>query len=144
MVQIGDFEFPEDRIYWTEHIWVQIEEGSDLAIMGIDAMGFSIAGKISIIRVKKGGKPLAKGRAFGTMESGKGVVPLKSPLSGLITDVNPLLDEKKYAEIVENPYDNWLVKIQLENPAELDGDDFMKDAGDISKWAKDELAKIKK
>ena len=145
MVQIGDFEFPEDRVYWTEHIWIQLEEGSEnSAMMGIDAMGFAIAGKISIIRVKKGGKPLSKGRAFGTMESGKGVVPLKSPLSGLITDVNPLLDQKKYSEFVENPYENWLVKIQIENQAELDGDDFLKSAADISKWAKDELAKIKK
>jgi len=144
MVQIGDFEFPEDRLYWNEHIWVQVEEGTNNAVMGIDAMGFAIAGKISIIRVKKGGKPLAKGRAFGTMESGKGVVPLKSPLSGLITEVNPLLDQKKYNDFVDNPYDNWLVRIQLENPAELDGEDFMKEVADISKWAKDELAKIKK
>ncbi len=143
MVHIGDFDFPEDRLYFSDHIWVKLEnESAKMAIMGIDEMGFAIAGTISMIRVKKSGKPLAKGRAFGTMESGKGVIPLKSPLSGIITDVNPLLDEKKFTVITEKPFDNWLVKIQYENPDDLKV--LMKSPPDIVKWAKEELAKIKK
>jgi glycine cleavage system H protein len=143
MVSIGDFDFLEDRVYSRDHIWVKVgDKDAKIATMGIDGMGYAIAGKISIIRVKKGGKPTAKGKTFGTMESGKGVVPLKSPLSGVITDVNPLMDQKKYDAFVEEPFENWLVKIQYENPAELA--DLLKGAGEISKWAKEELAKMKK
>ncbi len=143
MVSIGDFDFPEDRLYSRDHIWIKVEdEAKKLAIMGIDAMGYSIAGQISIIRVKKGGKPTIKGKTFGTMESGKGVVPLKSPISGLITDVNPLMDQKKYDAIMEKPFESWLVKIQYENPGELA--ELMKGPAVISKWAKEELAKMKK
>jgi glycine cleavage system H protein len=143
LVSIGDHTFPEDRLYAPDHIWVKMDdENAKIATMGIDSMGFDIAGKVSIIRVKKGGKPLEKGRAFGTMESGKGVVPLKSPLSGVIKDVNPLLDQKKYTVFVEQPYDNWLVKIQYENLGELGT--LMKGAAELSKWAKEELAKMKK
>ncbi len=142
-ITVGDFEFDEDRLYSRDHIWIKVEdEGGKIAIMGIDGMGYAIAGKISIIRVKKGGKPTAKGKTFGTMESGKGVVPLKSPLSGVITDVNPLMEQKKYDAFVEQPFENWLVKIQYENPAELG--DLVKGAKEISKWAKEELAKMKK
>jgi glycine cleavage system H protein len=143
MVSIGDFDFLEDRVYSRDHIWVKVEDkDAKTATMGIDGMGYAIAGKISIIRVKKGGKPTAKGKTFGTMESGKGVVPLKSPLSGVITDVNPLMDQKKYDAFVDEPFENWLVKIQYENPSELA--DMVKGAGEISKWAKEELAKMKK
>jgi len=143
MVTVGDFDFKDDRLYSRDHIWVLVDdESAKIAIMGIDGMGYSIAGKISIIRVKKGGKPAAKGKTFGTMESGKGVVPLKSPLSGVITDVNPLMDQKKYDDFVDHPFDNWLVKIQYADPAELA--DLMKGAAAISKWAKEELAKMKK
>ncbi|NMC06842.1 MAG: hypothetical protein GYA24_16610 [Candidatus Lokiarchaeota archaeon] len=143
MVSIGDFTFPEDRSYSRDHIWVKVEEkDARTAVMGIDGMGYAIAGKISIIRVKKGGKPTAKGKTFGTMESGKGVVPLKSPLSGVITDVNPLMEEKKFDVMVNDPFEHWLVKIQYDDPSELD--DLIKGAGEITKWAKIELAKMKK
>nr|MDO8117848.1 hypothetical protein [Candidatus Sigynarchaeota archaeon] len=141
MVQIGDFNFPEDRYYSTDHIWVKVEADNKVALMGIDAMGFTIAGNISMIRVKKGNKPVATGRAFGTMESGKGVVPLKSPVTGTILDVNPLLEEKNFQAFIDNPFDNWLVKIQMENAGELGG--LFKKTADIAKWAKEELAKIK-
>ncbi len=143
MVSIGDFDFPEDRLYSRDHIWIKVEdEGKKIAAMGIDGMGYSIAGKISVIRVKKGGKPTIKGKTFGTMESGKGVVPLKAPISGLITDVNPLMEQKKFDAIMEQPFESWLVKIQYDNPGELA--DLLKGTGEISKWAKEELAKMKK
>ncbi|MBN2151331.1 MAG: glycine cleavage system protein H [Candidatus Lokiarchaeota archaeon] len=143
MVSIGDFDFPEDRLYSRDHIWVKVEdEGGKIAAMGIDAMGYSIAGQISIIRVKKGGKPAIKGKTFGTMESGKGVVALKSPISGVITDINPLIDQKRYASLIEQPFENWLVKIQYEDAGELA--QLIKGVAEISKWAKEELSKMKK
>lgn len=142
MVQIGDYEFLEDRYYHQDHIWVKpLPEGGNVALVGIDAMGFAIAGKISMIRVKKSGKPLDKGKAFGTMESGKGVVPLKSPVSAMILDVNPLLEEKNFSEIIDRPMDAWLVKVECSDPSELEL--LMKQKADIAKWAKEELAKVK-
>ncbi|MHA1791647.1 MAG: glycine cleavage system protein H [Promethearchaeota archaeon] len=139
MVQIGDFELKEDRYYTKDHLWI-LQEGDDFK-MGIDPMGFVIAGKISMIRVKKAGKPLKKGRAFGTMESGKGVVPLKSPFNGSIIEVNPVVEEKKFDELIKNPFENWLVKIKIDDQSELEG--LMKTSAEISAWAKEELAKIK-
>ncbi len=141
MVQIGDYNFPEDRHYSNDHIWVKVDADGKTALMGIDGMGFTIAGNISMIRVKKGNKPVAIGRAFGTMESGKGVVPLKSPVTGIVLDVNPLLEEKKFSAFIDNPFDTWLVKIQLESASELAS--LFKKTADIAKWAKEELAKIK-
>jgi glycine cleavage system H lipoate-binding protein len=144
MVQIGDFSFPEDRFYNKDHVWIQVEdEVEQIATLGIDAMGYSIAGTISVIRIKKpSGKPQEKGRAFGTMESGKGVVPLKSPLNCTILEVNPLLDAKDYSAFALAPFDNWLVRVEYADSNELGS--FLKDTGEISKWAKEELAKMKK
>ena len=142
MVHVGDYEFLEDRHYNADHTWVKpVPGGENVALVGIDAMGFAIAGKIAMIRVKKAGKPLEKGKAFGTMESGKGVVPLKAPVAGSIVETNPLLDEKRFADIVERPFEHWLIKVKLDDLGELDG--LMNEKADIARWAKDELAKIK-
>jgi glycine cleavage system H protein len=145
MVQIGDFAFPEDRYYNKDHVWVQVEdEAEQIATFGIDAMGYSIAGTISVIRVKKPSaeKPQEKGRAFGTMESGKGVVPLKSPLNCTILEANPLLDAKNYETFSQAPFDNWLIRVKYADSEELAG--LLNSSNEISNWAKEELAKLKK
>ncbi|MFX0101703.1 MAG: glycine cleavage system protein H [Candidatus Hodarchaeota archaeon] len=140
MVTIGDFEFKEDRYYSEDHIWVKVESTGE-STMGLDPMGLAIAGNISMVRVKKAGKSLTKGRAFGTMESGKGVISLKSPLNGEILEVNPLVEDRKFEEMMDDPYENWLVKIKLTDESELN--DMKKDIADIIKWAKLELSKLK-
>ncbi|MHA1680410.1 MAG: glycine cleavage system protein H [Promethearchaeota archaeon] len=140
MVQIGDYEMREDRVYSPNHLWIL--SGTGGVTIGVDPMGYSIAGNISMIRVKKEGKPLKKDKAFGTMESGKGVISLKSPVNGTILEVNSLLSEKKFKEILEDPYEQgWLIKAELSDPSELDT--LIKDVADISSWAKEELAKMK-
>ncbi|MBD3185285.1 glycine cleavage system protein H [Candidatus Bathyarchaeota archaeon] len=138
MVTIGDFEFPEDRMYSDNHLWI-FQEGSSVTV-GVDPMGFAIAGDISMIRVKKVGKSMKKGRAFGTMESGKGVISLKSPFNGTITEVNPVVQDKQFDSIKENPYETWLIKAELSDTSELDG--LMKTVAEISKWAKEELSQL--
>ncbi|MHA1369087.1 MAG: glycine cleavage system protein H [Promethearchaeota archaeon] len=140
MVTVGDYEFPEDRYYSSDHLWIKLT-GENVVEIGIDKMGFSIAGKISMIRIKKAGKPLKKGRAFGTMESGKGVVPLKAPVNGEIMEVNSLVLEKKFDELMEKNYECWLIKARIDDASELD--ELMKDTSKIVPWAKDELAKLK-
>lgn len=138
MVTIGDFEFPEDRMYSDNHLWILQEDSS--VTVGVDPMGFAIAGDISMIRVKKVGKSMKKGRAFGTMESGKGVISLKSPFNGTITEVNPVVQDKQFDRIKENPYETWLIKAEVSDSSELDG--MMKTVAEISKWAKEELSQL--
>lgn len=139
MVTIGDYEFKEDRYYSEDHVWVKAESAGGYTL-GLDPMGLAIAGSISMIRVKKAGKSLKKGRAFGTMESGKGVISLKSPLNGEILEVGPLVEEKKFEELMDEPYVNWLVKVKLSDESELG--ELMKEVADIAKWGKSELAKL--
>jgi len=52
------------------------------------------------------------------------------------------LEAKDYASFAESPFDNWLVRVRYADASELDG--LLSDAGSISKWAKEEFAKLKK
>jgi glycine cleavage system H protein len=57
---------------------------------------------------------------FGTVEAVKTVSDLFLPVSGTITEKNPLLDSQP--ELVnQDPYgDGWMVKITLNNPSDLE------------------------
>ena len=53
-----------------------------------------------------------KGKSAGTLESGKWVGPVTSPLTGVIAEVNEAVKEKP-ALINEDPYgEGWFVKIK--------------------------------
>lgn len=63
---------------------------------------------------------MAAEEVFGTVEAVKTVSDLFSPVSGTITEVNPLLDGKP--ELVNtDPYgDGWMVKMTVNNPADVE------------------------
>jgi glycine cleavage system H protein len=65
------------------------------------------------------GIPLNKEDVFGTIEAVKTVSDLFVPVSGTVTEVNPLL--KNNPELVnKDPYgDGWLIKLKIENKEEI-------------------------
>jgi glycine cleavage system H protein len=66
------------------------------------------------------GIPLNKEDVFGTIEAVKTVSDLFVPVSGTVTEVNPLLQNNP--ELVnKDPYgDGWLIKLKVENKEEMD------------------------
>jgi glycine cleavage system H protein len=67
------------------------------------------------------GKPLAVGTVFGTVEAVKTVSDLFLPVSGTITELNPVLANNP--ELVNNdPYGKgWMIKMTVDNPADVTG-----------------------
>ena len=70
------------------------------------------AGAVSAVRLKPAGRPIAKGKLFGTMEAGKYVGPLKAPIAGQVIEVNAevmnqpgLLNSDPYGE-------GWLILVE--------------------------------
>lgn len=140
MVKINGNEFPEDLYYHKDHMWVKIEEG--MARVGYNDWAQEAAGKLVNLNTRKVGRSVKAGKTLGTVESGKWVGPLKTPLTGEITELN---DEvlKTPSIINDDPYGKgWIAVITPEN---LDAEigDLIKGSNKeaLEAWLNEEKAK---
>jgi glycine cleavage system H protein len=113
-------EIPEDLRYTTEHEWLRIE-GSE-GVIGITDFAQEALGDVVFVELPAVGTPLARGQAFGVVESNKSVSDLYAPVAGRVVAVNAVLREEP--ELVNrDPYGaGWMIRIALasgESPAAL-------------------------
>ncbi len=114
MATVRGCTIPDDRYYWIEkHVWVK--KDGDLVTVGITDVAQSLAKKVVAVTPKKVGKSIKKGKSVATVESGKWVGPVPTPVAGEIAEVNPALADDP--ELVNNdPYEGgWIVKISPSN-----------------------------
>jgi glycine cleavage system H protein len=117
-MKIGNCSFPEDLLYDAENfIWISNKEKS--VTVGITAIMASIAGRLSSIKLKPVGTKLEKGKSCGTLESAKYFGVVRTPVSGIIVQVNKsLMNKPKLAN--DFPYaEGWFVKIELSDMEDL-------------------------
>ena len=117
-MKIGNCSFPEDLLYDAENfIWVSNKEKS--VTIGITAIMASIAGRLSSIKLKPVGTKLEKGKSCGALESAKYFGVVRTPVSGIIVQVNKsLMNKPKLAN--DFPYaEGWFVKIELSDMEDL-------------------------
>ncbi len=111
------FEYPSDLYFSKDHTWAKIEDGK--VRVGMTDFAQQLSGKVRFIRLKSPGSTVEQSKTLGTMETGKWVGPIKSPISGTIVENNPAIRES--APIVnDDPYGKgWLSIIQPSNMEEL-------------------------
>ena len=111
MAEVRGCRFPEDVYYWVDkHVWARPEGGE--VVIGMTDPAQKLAGKILYVSPKKVGRSVARGESVGTVESGKYVGPVPTPVSGEIVAVNEAL--KKQGSIVnDDPYGaGWVARIR--------------------------------
>lgn len=74
-------------------------------------------GDIVYVELPSVGDPVEAGKAFGNVESVKGVSEVFSPVSGTVTEVNTDLESQPEL-INQAPYDAWMIKVTPSAPAE--------------------------
>jgi len=110
---------PEQLKYTKEHEWLKIED--NVAVIGITDYAQGELGDIVFMELPAEGDQLDHMQAFGTIEAVKAVSDIFAPLSGKVVAVNTALEDDPMA-INRDPYgDGWMIKIEIGNPAELDG-----------------------
>lgn len=116
MAQVNDIHLPDELYYQQEeHLWVRIE--GNLARIGLDDLAQRSAGNIKAVRLKPAGRPVEKGRPFGTMEAGKYVGPLKAPLGGQVVEINQAVMSRP-GLLNSDPYgQGWLILIEPDDVA---------------------------
>ena len=97
-----------------DNTWVRVND-DDTVTIGMTDVAQSLAGPILHAKAKSVGVARKKGRPIATVESGKWVGPVKSPMTGEIVAVNEtLLEDVKV--INKSPYnDGWIVKMKPES-----------------------------
>jgi len=140
MVKIEGNDFPEDLYYHRGHMWVKVE--GDRVRVGYNDWAQEAAGKLLNLNTKKAGRSVKSGKTLGTVESGKWVGPLKSPVSGEIAEVNE--EARKEPSIInDDPYGSgWVAVIDPSDlDAELGGLIKGSDGAEIESWLAEEKAK---
>ncbi len=100
-----------------DNTWVKINDDGTVTI-GMTDIAQSLAGPILHAKAKRVGVARKKGRPIATVESGKWVGPVKSPITGEIVEVNENLAGD--AQLLNrSPYkDGWVIKMKPDNVEE--------------------------
>lgn len=104
-------------LYSESHEWVKVE--GDVATIGVSDFAQSEMGDITYVDIPEEGDELSQGEDFGALESVKASSELYSPVSGKVVEVNTALEDDP-ALVNEDPYANWIVKVELSDKAELE------------------------
>ncbi|CAL8243667.1 unnamed protein product [Lota lota] len=105
--------------FTDKHEWVQVD--GKVGTVGISNFAQEALGDVVYCGLPEIGQKLEHMEEFGALESVKAASELYSPLTGEVTDVN--------TDLADNPSlvnkacytEGWLIKMTIENPAELDG-----------------------
>jgi glycine cleavage system H protein len=107
--------YPDNLKYTKEHEWVRVE--GDTATIGITDHAQQELGDIVYVDLPKAGAKVEEGKTLGTIESVKAVSEIFSPVTGEITETNPILTDAP-EKVNQDPYgEAWLVKIRLSGTA---------------------------
>lgn len=108
---------PKELKYTKDHEWVKVE--GDTAIVGITDFAQSSLGDIVFVELPEEGRELNAGDTFGVVESIKSVSDLYAPMSGVVLAKNADLEASPDG-CNQGPYEAWMIKMKLSQPAELD------------------------
>lgn len=104
--------------YSEEHEWITVDGST--GIVGITNFAQEQLGDIVFAEVTKANEEVTKDEEVAVVESVKAASDIFSPVSGLISEVNVLLEDAPET-INSDPLENgWIFKITITNPDELD------------------------
>ena len=114
----ADETYPADLRYHPEHDWVRAD--GDEHVFGITWYAQDALGEVVYYDPPEVGATITKDSSYGELESVKAVSDIFAPASGVVTAVNPAVNDRP--EVVnEDPYgEGWLVRVKLSDPSELD------------------------
>ncbi len=139
-MEIEGYFFPDDLYYHKEHYWAKIEGGK--VVIGTTDFAQKLAGQIVYVELPAAGRTVEQGKPCGSMESGKWVGRIYSPVSGKVEASNQDLEDTPEL-INDSPYEKgWICKI---NPSNLQEElkNLMK-GNSLTEFIKSEIKRVKK
>ena len=110
--------YPAEYRYTKDHEWILVDGA--VGTIGITDYAQQELGDVVFVETPKPGTAVKAGASFGTVESVKAVSEIYSPVTGEVTEQNPLLVDAP-EKINQDPHKSaWLVKVKLADPKEVD------------------------
>ena len=108
----------KEGLYYSEsHEFVKVE--GDFAFIGITDYAQHALGNVVYVDLPEVDDEVTAGEEFGAVESIKAASDIIAPVSGTIVEVNDALDDQPEL-INQDPWENWIIKVQLSDKSELD------------------------
>lgn len=113
MAVVSNCKVPEELYYWVDkHVWARVV--GDLIEIGITDAAQTLAGKVLVCRIKKPGRALKRGNSGASLESGKWVGGVTTPVSGVLEEAND--EAQRSPEVInQDPYQAWLFRMRPDN-----------------------------
>ena len=107
----------EGLFYAESHEYVRVE--GEYGYVGITDYAQHELGNVVYVDMPEVDDEVTAGEDFGAVESVKAASDLISPVSGVVVEVNEVLNDNP--ELVNSdPYENWIIKVQLSDASETD------------------------
>ena len=103
--------------YSETHEWVKVE--GDIAVIGVTDLEQREMGDITYVDMPEVDDEVSKDEEFGALESVKASSDLVCPVSGTVVENNAALEDAPEL-INQDPYENWIIKVKMSDPSELD------------------------
>ena len=105
-------------LYYSEsHEWVKVD--GEIAVIGITDYAQKALGNVVYVDMPQEDDEISADADFGAVESVKAASDLISPVSGTVVEANADLEDDPTL-INSQPYESWIIKVRMSDPAELD------------------------
>ena len=107
-----------EGLYYSEsHEYVRVE--GEYGYVGITDYAQHALGNVVYVDMPEVDDEVEAGEDFGAVESVKAASDLISPVSGTVVEVNEALEDAPEL-LNQDAFENWIIKVQLSDKAELD------------------------
>lgn len=107
-----------EGLYYSEsHEYVRVE--GNIGYIGITDYAQEQLGNVVYVDMPEEGEEVTATEDFGAVESVKAASDLISPVSGTVLEVNEALEEQPEL-INQDAFANWIIKVELSDPSELE------------------------
>ena len=107
-----------EGLYYSEsHEYVRVE--GNIGYIGITDYAQEQLGNVVYVDMPEEGDEVTATEDFGAVESVKAASDLISPVSGTVLEVNEALEDQPEL-INQDAFTNWIIKVKLSDPSELE------------------------
>ena len=109
--------FIEGLYYSESHEFVKVE--GEYGYIGITDYAQNALGNVVYVDMPEVDDDITAGEEFGAVESVKAASDLNAPVSGTVVEVNTALEDTPEL-INQDAFANWIIKVKLSDPSELE------------------------
>ncbi len=107
-----------EGLYYSEsHEYVKVD--GEYGYVGITDYAQEQLGNVVYVDMPEVDDEVTAGEEFGAVESVKAASDLISPVSGAVVEINEELEDQPEL-INQDAFENWIMKVKLSDPSELD------------------------